>query len=119
MNLEVIISQYPIALNIAMTIHKSQGQTLNSISIHLEEDLKYFKLDSATIYVAFSRIREKKDLKLICSKYFGFEKLIELFDFSTSKDLKLFMKDFIDIRIFDKYLEDIEKKKIRYLVEFL
>jgi ATP-dependent DNA helicase PIF1 len=54
------ISQIPLKLAWAMTIHKSQGQTLDKVLI----DLRYSPWESGHSYVAFSRLRTLDGLKL-------------------------------------------------------
>lgn len=54
------ISQIPLKLAWAMTIHKSQGQTLEKALI----DLKYRPWEHGQTYVAFSRLRSLSGLKL-------------------------------------------------------
>ena len=54
------ISQIPLKLAWAMTVHKSQGQTLEKALI----DLKYRPWEHGQTYVAFSRLRSLSGLKL-------------------------------------------------------
>ncbi|MFH0869337.1 MAG: DEAD/DEAH box helicase [archaeon] len=54
------ISQIPLKLAWAMTIHKSQGQTLEKALI----DLKFRPWEHGQTYVAFSRLRSLSGLKL-------------------------------------------------------
>ena len=54
------ISQIPLKLAWAMTIHKSQGQTLEKAFI----DLSYKPWESGHSYVAFSRIKSLRGIKL-------------------------------------------------------
>ncbi len=54
------ISQIPLKLAWAMTIHKSQGQTLEKAFI----DLSYKPWESGHSYVAFSRIKSLSGIKL-------------------------------------------------------
>lgn len=55
-----IVSQIPLKLAWAMTIHKCQGQTLDKVMI----DLRYRPWESGHAYVAFSRVRSLDGLKL-------------------------------------------------------
>jgi len=54
------ISQIPLKLSWAMTIHKSQGQTLEKAFI----DLSYKPWESGHSYVAFSRVKSLEGIKL-------------------------------------------------------
>ena len=54
------ISQIPLKLAWAMTVHKSQGQTLEKVLI----DFKYKPWEHGQTYVAFSRLRSLSGLKL-------------------------------------------------------
>ena len=53
--------QFPIRLAFAMTINKSQGQTLNNIGLYLPEPV----FGHGQLYVAFSRVRDFKNIKML------------------------------------------------------
>ncbi|CAN1293760.1 ATP-dependent DNA helicase PIF1 [Linum perenne] len=53
--------QYPIALCFAMTINKSQGQTLHEVGICLKRQV----FTHGQLYVALSRVTTKKGLKIL------------------------------------------------------
>ncbi|CAN1170076.1 ATP-dependent DNA helicase PIF1 [Linum perenne] len=53
--------QYPIALCFAMTINKSQGQTLHEVGICLKRQV----FTHGQFYVALSRVTTKKGLKIL------------------------------------------------------
>ncbi|CAN1795972.1 ATP-dependent DNA helicase PIF1 [Linum perenne] len=55
--------QYPIALSFAMTINKSQGQTLHSVGLCLKRQV----FTHGQLYVALSRVTRKSGLKIIIS----------------------------------------------------
>lgn len=52
--------QFPIKLAFSMTINKAQGQTFNQISINLYKDV----FSHGQLYVALSRVRSQKGLKI-------------------------------------------------------
>lgn len=52
------VVQYPLKLAYAITIHKSQGQTYNSVNINP------YAWDCGQLYVALSRVRDVKNLYL-------------------------------------------------------
>lgn len=55
--------QFPVKLNFAMTIHKSQGQTFENVSLFLQRPV----FGHGQLYVAVSRVRQKKNLLIqIC-----------------------------------------------------
>ncbi|CAN1120467.1 ATP-dependent DNA helicase PIF1 [Linum perenne] len=61
LNFTLIRRQYPIALCFAMTINKSQGQTLHQVGICLKRQV----FTHGQLYVAISRVTKKSGLKII------------------------------------------------------
>ncbi|KAK7328215.1 hypothetical protein VNO77_22317 [Canavalia gladiata] len=53
--------QFPIALSFAMTINKSQGQSLTDVGIYIPKSF----FSHSQLYVAVSRVTNKKGLKLL------------------------------------------------------
>lgn len=53
--------QFPVRLCFAMTINKSQGQTLDRVGIYLKEPV----FSHGQLYVALSRVRSACDLKIL------------------------------------------------------
>ena len=51
-------TQFPIMVSYAMTIHKSQGQSLTHVGIYMEKDV----FTHGQLYVALSRARDPKHL---------------------------------------------------------
>ncbi|CAN1777384.1 ATP-dependent DNA helicase PIF1 [Linum perenne] len=58
---EIITGQYPLALSFAMTINKSQGQTLQNVGLCLKKQV----FTHGQLYVALSRVTAKAGLKII------------------------------------------------------
>jgi ATP-dependent DNA helicase PIF1 len=52
--------QFPLRLAYAMTINKSQGQTLSHVGLHLEDDV----FSHGQLYVAFSRAKAPANIKV-------------------------------------------------------
>ncbi|CAN1170073.1 ATP-dependent DNA helicase PIF1 [Linum perenne] len=61
LNFTLLRRQYPIALCFAMTINKSQGQTLHEVGICLKRQV----FTHGQFYVALSRVTTKKGLKIL------------------------------------------------------
>jgi len=53
--------QFPISLCFAMTINKSQGQTLKKVGLYLPRPV----FTHGQLYVALSKVKSKKGLKIL------------------------------------------------------
>jgi ATP-dependent DNA helicase PIF1 len=53
--------QFPIIVSYAMTINKSQGQSLDSVGLYLPKAV----FSHGQLYVALSRVKSKKSLKIL------------------------------------------------------
>ena len=53
--------QFPIKICYSMTINKSQGQTLSNVGLYLKKKV----FTHGQLYVAISRVTEKKGLKIL------------------------------------------------------
>ena len=66
--------QFPIAVCYAMTINKSQGQTLKNVGLYLPNPA----FGHGQIYVAISRVTSPSGLRILCvnedEKYAGYTK---------------------------------------------
>ena len=55
--------QFPVSVSFAMTINKSQGQSLSKVGLYLPRRV----FTHGQLYVALSRIKSKKGLKVVIS----------------------------------------------------
>ncbi|MCI27642.1 helicase-like protein, partial [Trifolium medium] len=53
--------QFPIIVSYAMTINKSQGQSLDFVGLYLPRDV----FSHGQVYVALSRVKSKKGIKIL------------------------------------------------------
>jgi ATP-dependent DNA helicase PIF1 len=53
--------QFPIIVSYAMTINKSQGQSLDYVGLYLPKDV----FSHGQLYVALSRVKSKKGIKIL------------------------------------------------------
>ncbi|XP_045830712.1 ATP-dependent DNA helicase PIF1-like [Trifolium pratense] len=54
-------TQFPIVVSYAMTINKSQGQSLDSVGLYLPKSV----FSHGQLYIALSRVKSKKGLKIL------------------------------------------------------
>jgi len=62
--IEILRRQFPIRLAYALTINKSQGQTLDIVGVDLREHV----FSHGQLYVALSRARESKNICFLTKK---------------------------------------------------
>lgn len=53
-------TQFPLKLAWAMTVHKSQGKTLNAVEVHCDKEFA-----AGHLFVAISRVRSKEQLRVV------------------------------------------------------
>jgi ATP-dependent exoDNAse (exonuclease V) alpha subunit len=94
-----IIKQFPFILGFAITIHKAQGMTLESMTFNVASGT----FADGQIYVALSRVRDIKDLYLHVP--------ISIKDIKVSTKIKEFYNDFTG-----KCIEITNEEQIRKIV---
>ena len=67
-----IMNEFPLEMSFAMTVEKSQGQTMNHVIIALSNRRgTKCQFDYSSIYVAFSRVRNKENIRILLSNQNG------------------------------------------------
>ena len=66
LSFEILRRQFPLRLAYAMTINKSQGQTLQRVSLDLREPC----FSHGQAYVAFGRVRTRKDILVLTTEHY-------------------------------------------------
>ena len=58
---KLVRRQFPIIVSFAMTINKSQGQSLDHVGLYFPKDV----FNHGQLYVALSRVKSKEGLKIL------------------------------------------------------
>ena len=65
--LKIVRKQFPVSISFTMTINKSQGQSLSKVGLYLPRHV----FTHGQLYVALSRVKSKKGLKVVIADAYG------------------------------------------------
>ncbi|GJR82584.1 ATP-dependent DNA helicase PIF1-like protein [Tanacetum coccineum] len=68
--LKIVRKQYPLSVSFAITINKSQCQSLSKVGLHLPRPV----FTHGQLYVALSRVKSKRGLKVVVCDDEGMDK---------------------------------------------
>lgn len=87
-------SHFPFDLSFAMTVYKSQGRTMDKLTLVLSERPGISQLTWSAIYVALSRVRKRDDIRFLVHDPHNRKSMMYVTELMPKHDVELYFNGF-------------------------